>query len=482
MDATDQRPDIAPPVDNPATVPAKPKPPESGGNQGTAKTLPAFDMQAIMLDAIDYQPPGLALEARPLPFPARSVLYLLIFFVFAMILWATLSEVDKIVTAEGKLIPTGTSVQLQPMDRSVIVSINVSVGQLVHANEVIATLDPTFTNADVISMSSRLSSLTTQEDRLRAEMAGLDYVAEPNNDDSQIQESFFRKRRSEYLARLDALVARNAKSEAELKTNHDDQINGAKRLEIVTTIEKMRRELFEQKAGSRLSYLESQKERQQLESDLESLRNKEQELRYAMAGSQADQDAFITEWTKKVVEEITTVSRDRRAAAEEFAKAERRGKLVQLRAPWDGIVLEVPEKLSAGSVVREAESLVTLVPANAILEVEIDIAARDIGLIRTGDQAKIKLEAFPFQKHGTLPGFIRAVSPDAYQRDAQKGGGTFFRARATLVTTELKDVPAGIHLIPGMATTTEIMVGRRTIMSYLLYPLFRALDEGMREP
>ncbi|CAK0755695.1 hypothetical protein CCP2SC5_2110005 [Azospirillaceae bacterium] len=103
-------------------------------------------------------------------------------------------------------------------------------------------------------------------------------------------------------------------------------------------------------------------------------------------------------------------------------------------------------------------------------------------MLRPGDFARVKLEAYPFQRHGILPGEVRSISPCAFQREAQNGGGVYYRVRVTLRSTELRAVPSTTRLTPGLVTTAEIQVGRRSIISYFLYPLFRALDESIREP
>ena len=161
------------------------------------------------------------------------------------------------------------------------------------------------------------------------------------------------------------------------------------------------------------------------------------------------------------------------------------------------MVLEVAKR-SVGSVIREAEPLVTLVPADVPLEVEAEIPSRDIGLVRVGDFVRVKLDAFPFQRHGTLSGEIRTISADAFTHDPTQGAqggansispdaprpaaGAVFRTRIRLTGTRLEAVPDGTLLSPGMVASAEIRVGTRSVLSYFLYPVIRALDESIREP
>ena len=154
-----------------------------------------------------------------------------------------------------------------------------------------------------------------------------------------------------------------------------------------------------------------------------------------------------------------------------------------MRAPAPAMVKEIAGR-SAGSVVRVAETLFTLVPLDVPLEAEVRITPRDIGFVRGGDAARIKLDAFSFQKHGTLDGKVRSISEDVHQ--VRSGGGSepevYYLARLELTKTQLKVVPDDFRLIPGMTLSAEIPVGKRSVISYFIYPIVRALDESIREP
>jgi HlyD family secretion protein len=131
---------------------------------------------------------------------------------------------------------------------------------------------------------------------------------------------------------------------------------------------------------------------------------------------------------------------------------------------------------------------VTLVPLNVPLEAEVSVNSRDIARVSTQESVRLKLDAYPFQKFGTATGTIRTISRDAFTPNAQdEAPGTaalpFFKARIRLEDTQLRTSPdEAVHLLPGMTVTAEIKVGRRTVISYFLYPLIRGLDESLSEP
>jgi HlyD family secretion protein len=147
---------------------------------------------------------------------------------------------------------------------------------------------------------------------------------------------------------------------------------------------------------------------------------------------------------------------------------------------------------SVGSILQQAEPFFTLVPFDSVLEADVKVESKDIGRIRTGDSVRVKLDAFPFQRHDTLPGKVRVISENAFQRNDPKAllqsmpdqepVEAFYRTRVSLLSTQLRNVPDGFRLMPGMKVRAEIKVGTRSVISYFLYPVIRALDESLREP
>jgi len=183
------------------------------------------------------------------------------------------------------------------------------------------------------------------------------------------------------------------------------------------------------------------------------------------------------------MEELLSVSRERDALREQLQKAEKRSRLITLTAPIDAVVLEIA-KLSPGSIVREGETFFTLVPLNAELEAEVQIDSTDIGYVRNGADAHIKLDAFPFQRHGTLDAKIRRISADAFQQDNanRQTGNVYYRARLKLEKNSLKNMLESSRLMPGMTLSAELVVGKRSVLSYIAWPLTKGLGEAAREP
>jgi HlyD family secretion protein len=218
-----------------------------------------------------------------------------------------------------------------------------------------------------------------------------------------------------------------------------------------------------------------------MEAEVDKLKNSIIELEHEQLSAEASKNSFVEDWSKTLSEEMVKTEREMTSIHKQLNKAVRLSSLVVLRSPCDAIVHEIAA-FSSGSGVREAEPLITLVPVNCQIEAEVNIDPRDIGKVKRGDYARIKLNAFPFQKHGTLEGKIRLLSENTFQDSSAPGQQRAVYKARLIVTGKLQDVPDNFRLIPGMELSAEIKVGRRRIITYLIYPLIKALDESCREP
>jgi hemolysin D len=443
--------------------------------------------------AVAFQPDSIMIEERPLPPAARSIVYLVAALIFSAAMWATFSKVDRVVTAQGKLITVDPLMVVQPLETAVIRTINVGVGDYVRAGTVLATLDPTFTESQEVAGRERLNSMLAEERRLEAEIYGRPFpppAAEQSLDPKYLalQMAVYSHRQAEYQAAVASSDADIARFEASLSTNHIAQQGFQERLNVIGQIETMREDLYQLSAGSRLNLLTTKLDRLSLGDQLAEKKYQEKELLQQIAAAREQKERYINNWVREGGERLVTVQQDIATATQQLATAERRRALVVLRAPEDGVVLELGQR-SIGSVAKEAEPLVTLVPAGNKVEAEVDVDGTDVARLRVGDAVRIKLDALPFQRHGTVSGVLRVITENSFQSD-QRGRVTdkpdaqpaFFRARITLGPLDLHDVPKDFRLIPGMTASAEINVGKRTIISYLLDPVVRLFDEGLREP
>jgi HlyD family secretion protein len=434
--------------------------------------------------AIDFLPDADEIERNPLPRSARITLHVLAVMFVSSLLWATFSDVDVIVVAHGRLVTPLPNIIVQPLETSIIQSIDVRNGQVVKKGERLATLDPTFTEADEAQLRTRLHSLDNQILRLNAALSGnKPSIAVGTDEDSLLQTHLSSESRTSYTAQVRRLEETLGRLRATLETSKRDEQALASRVSILKEMEMMQQDLVAKKLAARSRLLDAQDKLLEAERSMEMAKNKQLEIKRELAALEAEKTSFEAGWRQKMMEDLLAVSRERDSVNEQLQKADRRSRLIELSSPTDAVVLDIA-KLSQGSVIQAAEKLFTLVPLGAQLEAEVQIDSLDIGYIKVGDMAQVKVDAYPFQQHGTLDAKLRIISEDAFRREAVAGSGmdAFYVSRLNLVNTRLKKMPEHAKLLPGMTLTAEILVGKRSVISYILWPLMKSMNESIREP
>ncbi len=461
-----------------------PTDPPSPSGRPPERALTATPRPPAGVEALALHPAAAQIAGERPPAAARSALLAVAALVFAAVTWASIAEIDRIVVGRGKVISVEPAIIVQPLTTSVIRSIDVRVGQNVVRGQRLVALDPTFAEADVAALRARERSLAAQIARLEAEFSGQP-LSRGGDDDTALQFALHERRRAEYLTKMSTYAGTIARQQAELATNQGAQRNARERLRVLEELERMRKELFDRQTGSRVTWLEAQREVAIARGDADAVTSRAREIEAGFGATSAERDSFVEGWRRQVADDLIAARRERDGVQEQLNKAERMSALNELRAPVDGQVLEIANR-SVGSVAREAEPLVTLMPTGSAMEIEAIIDPQDVARLRVGDVARIKIDAFPYQRHGWIDGRLRTVTEDTL-RDADAGGGPgaqklSYKARVDFDELRLRDVPADARLIPGMTATAEIRVGSRRVITYFLYPLLRTLDEGIREP
>jgi hemolysin D len=440
-------------------------------------------MTALLPAAIDFQSDARKIDERRPPWVARATLYVLVAVIIVAGIWAAVAKVDRIVVAPGKLVTTASTIVVQPLETSVVRSLNAKVGDVIRKGDPLATLDPTFSEADAAQLRGKIKSLAVQIERLEAELDDRPYEPKILDDEARLQSTIWTRRTEQNKAKLASYNQQIRHVEAEMATKSADREALEIRLAVGKELEGMRAFLMQKEIGSKVNYLDAKGQRLQIEREMQLAANNVTELEQELERDKAEKAAYLAEFRQKTAEELVQARRDHDAAVKQLDKAARRNDVTVLIAPEDAIVLEVAQR-SIGSVMKEAEALYTLVPLDSPLEAEVSVEGLDVGHVETGAEARLKLEAWPFQKHGTLFGKVRTVSDDSFTPDPKKDSQQrpYYKARVEVTSADLRNVPRSFRLIPGMAVTAEIKAGERSVLSYLMYPLLRGLDESLREP
>jgi HlyD family type I secretion membrane fusion protein len=391
-----------------------------------------------------------------------------------------LVPIDMVVSTRGRVVSMHPTNVVQPLETAIVRQINVREGQVVRAGTLLARLDPTFSEADVDALNGQVQSFQAEVDRLAAEADNTAYRPTTADAAAAVQMAIYAQRQAQYRFDIESFTQKINSLQAELSRAESDVAAYKLRRDIAAELESKRRELERKKVGSQVNRLIAEDQRIEMDRNLADATGTAERARRNLQQMTAERDSYQERWKSEIGQELTTRSRALNDAKEALRKATLRHQLVELKAEQDATVLTVA-KVSVGSVLQSGDPLITLVPTNAPLEVEADLAGADAGYVREGRPVKVKFDSFPFVQYGLAHGSVRTISADSFagERDGQR---SYYKTRVSLDKVDMHDVPGGFRLKPGMPVTADIHVGRRTLLTYLFARVLPIGLEGMREP
>ncbi|WP_413711655.1 HlyD family type I secretion periplasmic adaptor subunit [Rhizobium sp. Rhizsp82] len=452
------------------------------------------------------------LETPPSPIKMALITVICAFTATALI-WSYLGKIDIIATGQGKIQPTGRVKVVQPLLTGKVTSLPPQNGTLVHAGEVLLKIDPTDALADEREASKSLASLEGEIQRrhtvisyVRAHatldhLPSIAWAADADHEVEQREDAALQGDLDQHYATMASLLAQMHQKEVErdrLRITLDAQQS------LVDTLKsrvEMRSSLVSKRAGTLASVMDA----------TEAL--KEQATQFAVQqGQLAEAEAAIDVLARErdrthsafINDQLSQVSDAERKADEveqRLAKAKNILDQMTLRSPVDGIA-QMSTVTSLGQVVTGGQEVLRIVPEDGDLELEVYMPNKDIGFIKVGQEAVVKLEAFPFTRYGTLSAQVMKVArdaipePDAARREgdggvsrsseAVFGGAERIQNLVFPVTLRLADKQvhadgASVDLSPGMAATAEVRTGQRRILEYVFSPLVEVAEEAMHE-
>jgi len=455
-----------------------------------ATSLAARREESTLSTILEFQSPAAAIVGSPVPRAARGTILAISGMFLASIAALGLIPVDRVVTAQGKVVSRTHTLVVQPLETSIVRSIEVAEGQSVRAGDLLARLDPTFAAADVDTLNSQVSMLAAEVSRLRAEAEGRAFTYFGADSNLLLQAATFAQRHAERAAKLETYQQRLNSLQATLARSIADAEAYRSRKTIAEQVVSARKELEQRQVGSVLNSLAAADNLVEVGRGLSDATETAEGARRDIDQIKAERDAYGQNWNADVSQKLSEQTQKLAEAQEQLNKARLRRQLIELRADRDAIVLTVA-KVSVGSVLKSGDQFITLVPADTPLEVEANIAGHDNGFVHVGAPVAVKFDTFPFAQHGLADGTVRTVSADSFtpqdepgRRSGANPGSTepFYRSRITLDDVKLHNVPAGFRVVPGMPVTADIKVGKRTVLAYLLGRIMVVTSEGMREP
>lgn len=451
---------------------------DRGNSRRASRTPLERQFLPAALEIIDTPPPALP----------RAIMWAILAAAAFTVAWSYFGQVDVVAVAPGKVIAADKTKVIQPAETAVVKRIHVADGQQVKAGQVLVELE-----AAAIATAAETARIREALASARVESARYDALAKaaeggsapaaltaPPGTPRSLASSESRAMRSQYQehrARLAALDAEIAKRTAEHASARELVAKVAQTLPIAQRRAEDYKNLVKQNFISHHGYLDREQERIEKERELAFHEAKALELHAAIEESRRRRDSLVAEFERASVN--AKVDADKRAAIleQELAKATARERQQTLTSPVDGTVQQLAVH-TVGGVVTPAQPLMMITPTNHRPEIEAILENKDVGFVKEGQRAEIKIETFPFTRYGTLSGTVNYVSVDAMPDEKR---GLVFPVRVALDRTGLKVDDREVAVGPGMAVTVEIAIGRRRAIEFFLDPIRRTTSQSLKE-
>jgi hemolysin D len=425
---------------------------------------------------------ALALQIRPPSHVVRMVTLGICAMTAIGLLFASLAKMDIVVSAQGKVIPAGKSKVIQPLEPGVVRAVHVRDGQSVHAGDVLIELDPTSTGADRDRVQREYWEAQADVLRTTAQLEGKKSFVPPAEMPMEIkvnQTVILQGRNAEQHAKMASLDADMTKRRADVEAIQTNVTQLKSSLPLIAQKYQMREDLAKTGHIAQTTVIDSKLELINAEKELavQGSRLKESTANYQAAAEQRSQ--ALAEFKARTSTELVEATKKRDAAQQEYIKANQRWSQQTLKAPIDGVVQQL-SVTTVGGVVTAAQPLLTVVPENTPLEIEAQVANRDVGHLRVGQRVINKVETYDFTRYGYIEGEVLWVGTDAVQDQKL---GLVYPVRIKLAQTETLNAVNGRKgmVTAGMNVTADIRTDERRMIEYLLAPMLRYKQEALRE-
>ena len=414
---------------------------------------------------------------------ANILLWMIVGFVLVFIIWASLTQLDRTVRGQGRIIPSSQLQIVSNLEGGIVEEILVRTGDMVKRGAALIRLDETATGSDYSSNQSQFDSLRAKIARLEAEVAGRSPDFPPATNPSlaeqiAIERSLHTARMADLSSMLGAANARAAQAERSVAEAEAALASRRSALGAAETELNLIRPLVERGIEPRLTLVQAENTAAIASSDVAAASAAVSRAQSSVAEARASLAQQRQDWRSRAAQELAAAQAEMVALRRALPALSERVERTVVRSPLAGRVNRVLVT-TVGGTIQPGAPLVEIVPSEENLLVEVQMRPSDIAWVRIGQDAKINITAYDSSIYGALDGKVVAISPDATLNE--RTGESFYTVRVAtddkLVGKEGKPLEIG----PGMIADVSLLGDKRSVMSYILSPLTKLSQTALRE-
>jgi len=423
------------------------------------------------------------LKAQKIPVKDLDILSLLYLTVTSIFVWMWLGTLDVISLTVGNVVPSSQVKTIQHLEGGIVSKIYIQEGQKVSANQPLLELESIDSEADVGELLIRLAALTVKMSRLEAESDGDEAIAFDSGVEkrtpklAQQERALFKARRDSYLSGVASQQGLVSQKEQVIQQVSARLLHSENKLTLLQEQISISDELLKDELTNRYNHITLLKDESALLSQID-------EDKALIKGSEAS----LVEAQEKLNEirlgyqansrgELEEVRREHGELSKRMEKLKDSLKRTVLRAPVDGTIKTLNVH-TVGGVIRPSETVIELVPAGDMLLIEVKLPPQDVGFVKVGQTAQIRLASVDATRLGKLDGKVIHISPDSI---VDEEGVAFYKVRIETEKNFFERNGLTYFLSPGVQVSAGIVTGERTVFEYLFEPFLGGMERALKE-
>ncbi|MCZ6859156.1 MAG: HlyD family type I secretion periplasmic adaptor subunit [Alphaproteobacteria bacterium] len=412
---------------------------------------------------------------------SKAVILFLAALVIGSVAWAATAKIQQTSKAVGEIVPRGPIHTVQHLEGGIVQEVLVKEGELVEAGDTLVRLAPTTSTAELEAAQARRTSLSLKAERLRALAERRDpvfiVVSKRFSGMVRDQADILKQQNEARSQRFNVLEFKLAQERAELKALQSERDKLTGQIEILTQERDTQKRLLGKGLVSRLVYLGAEKQLRLTVGELAEVRDRLIKATQAIREAEAKLIEFEANSRGEALDEMGDVAAELAEVEERIVRLRDRVTRLEILAPVSGIVQEL-EADALGRVVTPGGLISKIVPVDGDLVAEAKLSPADVGQIRLGDIAKVKITTFDFARFGAIHGRVEKVSATTFK---EPDGSVYYKVTILLESNHVGNDPNTNILLPGMVADVELLGEERTILRYLLRPVYQSLDVALTE-
>jgi membrane fusion protein, adhesin transport system len=400
--------------------------------------------------------------------------------IVGLIAWAAVAEIRETALAQGQVIPAGSVLKVQHLEGGIVADILVEDGDIVDRGQLLIRLESASAHAELEQLRAREVALALQAERLRAFVTGrvANFAMGDTRPDLAADQQAILNMQSEARAsQRKVLEARIDQKQAQADAMIGQRKSLQRQVAILEEELEMRRQLLEKGLVSRVVYLETERTLNRTRGELASLEGEASKTIVAIREAQDSLEEVDLGLRNDAMKEMGEVTSELAQVREQLAKLEDRVTRLSVVAPARGIVKGLIAK-TVGGVVPPGETIMEIVPFDETLVAEVRISPRDIGHLRVGQEAEVKVSTYDVSRFGSIEGRLQQISATTF---VDEQGEPYYRGVIALASDHVGRDPKANLILPGMVVDVAINTGSKSVMQYLLKPVYRGFNSAFSE-